>query len=398
MLAERISRAGFRLIHQHNLVYNTCWEDPRLDREALQLGPDDRVLMITSAGCNALDYVLAGAGHVDAVDLNPRQNALLELKLAGIRELKFEEFFDLFGRGRTAHWDWLYPTRLRPALSASAARYWDARGKFFAGGGRRNSFYFRGTSGWFAWMVNAYLARYARVRETIDRLLNSSDVEEQRDIYERRQLEDSVFRPMIRWLLRRDAVMALLGVPRSQRQQLDREHDGGVAGFIMQRIRRVFTELPLADNYFWRVYLTGSYSPRCCPEYLKPENFSRLKAGLVDRVQVHTNSVSGLAEQLETPASRFVLLDHMDWLYAHHRKELTREWEAVLNRAAPGCRVIWRSAGCRSDWLDNLRVFTNSGSCSVGERLEYDRPLAERLHARDRVNTYGSFWIADVKS
>lgn len=44
-------------MHLKNLVYNTCWEDPRLDREAMQLQPDDEVVMITSAGCNALPQV-----------------------------------------------------------------------------------------------------------------------------------------------------------------------------------------------------------------------------------------------------------------------------------------------------------------------------------------------------
>jgi len=29
----------FSLIHGNNLVYNTCWEDPRLDRRALALRP-----------------------------------------------------------------------------------------------------------------------------------------------------------------------------------------------------------------------------------------------------------------------------------------------------------------------------------------------------------------------
>lgn len=46
----------FNLVHGNNLVYNTCWEDPRLDRVALELTPGDNLLVITSAGCNALDY------------------------------------------------------------------------------------------------------------------------------------------------------------------------------------------------------------------------------------------------------------------------------------------------------------------------------------------------------
>ncbi len=90
----------FKLVHGHNLVYNTCWEDPRLDRQALKLTADDTVLVITSAGCNALDYALAGPKQVVAVDMNPRQNALLDLKLAGIRNLQYEDFFAMFGDGR----------------------------------------------------------------------------------------------------------------------------------------------------------------------------------------------------------------------------------------------------------------------------------------------------------
>jgi S-adenosylmethionine-diacylglycerol 3-amino-3-carboxypropyl transferase len=108
MAIELLSRTLFNAVHRTNLVYNTCWEDPRIDRSALDLSENDDVLVITSAGCNALDYVLAGAGHIHAVDVNPRQNALFELKLAGIRRLDFEHFFSLFGLGRLKDWSSVY--------------------------------------------------------------------------------------------------------------------------------------------------------------------------------------------------------------------------------------------------------------------------------------------------
>ena len=40
----------FDSLLKHHLIYNACWEDPALDRVALQLTPADRVLVITSAG------------------------------------------------------------------------------------------------------------------------------------------------------------------------------------------------------------------------------------------------------------------------------------------------------------------------------------------------------------
>src|SRR5262245_2676203 len=76
-----VSGRVFKFVHGNNLVYNTCWEDPRLDRVALQIQTTDNILVITSAGCNALDYALCGPNHVHAVDMNPRQNALLDLKI-----------------------------------------------------------------------------------------------------------------------------------------------------------------------------------------------------------------------------------------------------------------------------------------------------------------------------
>jgi hypothetical protein len=53
-LASWFDGIWFNCIYGHNLVCNTCWEDPRLDRVALNLGAEDTLLVITSAGCNTL--------------------------------------------------------------------------------------------------------------------------------------------------------------------------------------------------------------------------------------------------------------------------------------------------------------------------------------------------------
>src|SRR5277367_3731783 len=122
---ERFNTRLFKAVHRHNLIYNTCWEDPALDRVALELGPDDRVVVISSAGCNALDYLLAGAGEVNAIDVNPIQNSLLELKKVAIRELDYPAFFELFGHGRSPQARQMYQDALRRHLSPFARRYWD---------------------------------------------------------------------------------------------------------------------------------------------------------------------------------------------------------------------------------------------------------------------------------
>ncbi|WP_437185736.1 DUF3419 family protein [Planctomicrobium sp. SH668] len=397
MPLESISRTCFKLIHGKNLVYNQCWEDPRLDRVALELTPKDDVLVITSAGCNALDYALAGANHVYAVDMNYRQNAVLELKKAGIQGLEYDQFFSLFGKGKLPEWNSVYHQKIRPHLPADAQEFWDLNGKFFKGKGRRNSYYFRGTSGLFAWIVNGYINRVARIRGPINEILDAKTLEEQQEIFKKARLKESLFRPLVQWLLRRDTTMALLGVPRSQRQQLDREYPGGIAQFIIDSIETVFAKLPLSDNYFWRVYLTGEYTEQCCPEYLKRENFEALKNGVAAKVTTHTNSALGFLESHPTKISRFILLDHMDWLYSNYREVLNAEWQGIVDRASADARVLWRSASLHCDFVDPIEVTVNGQKKKMGELLTYNKQLADELHQIDRVHTYGSFYIADLR-
>jgi S-adenosylmethionine-diacylglycerol 3-amino-3-carboxypropyl transferase len=140
--------------------------------------------------------------------------------------------------------------------------------------------------------------------------------------------------------------------------------------------------------------MTGEYAPDCCPNYLTPEGFARLKGGLADRVRVNTGSVQQFLEGFQGRISRFVLLDHMDWLSTHRIDMLASEWQAIVDRAAPGARAIWRSGGLVVDYVDPLKVRVHGKERRVGDLLEYDRETAARLHQRDRVHTYGSFHIA----
>lgn len=75
----------FTRIPLDRLRYGLVWEGHATLHAALRLGPDDHALVITSAGCNALNALLAGPRQVTAIDLNPVQNELLALKAHVIR-------------------------------------------------------------------------------------------------------------------------------------------------------------------------------------------------------------------------------------------------------------------------------------------------------------------------
>jgi S-adenosylmethionine-diacylglycerol 3-amino-3-carboxypropyl transferase len=396
-LGDWLGGRCFEAVHRYQLVYNACWEDPRIDRQALDLSADDVLLVITSAGCNVLDYLLREPLHIHAVDMNPRQNALFELRRAAIRALDYATFFEMFGRGRLPRHGEVYRDVLRDHLPDFARRYWDRWIGFFSGRGPyRRSFYFHGTTGGLARAINVYIDWIVRVRKPVQEILDAPNVDAQREVFERHR---RVFwNGFSRWFIGRDATLSCFGVPPSQRAQVERYYQGGIAGFVEDCVEAVFSQLPFAENYFWRLYLTGEYTPDCCPEYLKKENFERLKAGLIDRVTTHNQTVLAFLEEHPVSLSRFVLLDHMDWMWNTRRTTLVREWEAMIRRAAPNARFIWRSGGLKTDYVDNLDVQLNGHKERLGDRLRFLTDLAADLHARDRVHTYGSFHIAELAS
>lgn len=393
-ISEWVSGRVFRFVHGNNLVYNTCWEDPRLDRQALHLTSQDSVLVITSAGCNALDYLLAGAGEVHAVDMNPRQNALLELKASAIRHLDYGRFYQMFGEGRLPNVESVYASHLRKSLSPISQKYWDRWIKFFDH--PTKTFFFRGTSGAFAKMIGTYMQKVARCRNEVMELLEAPDLATQQEIYNR--VHQKIWSKSLKFAMNRDTTLSMLGVPKAQRRQIDQQYPGGIVKFVEDSIEAVFAKLPIQDNYFWRVYVTGKYTPTCSPEYVKQANYEKLRNGLLDRLHVHTNSVQGFLERHEGQITRFVLLDHMDWLSDHFFPWLESEWQAILMRAAPNTRILWRSGGLRTDFIDEVVVKKGNEKVRLNELLTYDTELANRLHQLDRVHTYGSFYIADLQA
>lgn len=373
----------FRSIHGNNLVYNACWEDPRIDRKLLDLNQKSKLVMITSAGCNALDYLLDGPGVIHTIDVNPRQNALLELKRATFRHAGFEDLFHLYGNGAHPNAHGLYYNTLRPNLPDYAVEFWDQKIKYFEPDGLKKSFYFYGTSGNFAWFIHKFLNSNAKLKGRVEALLNARSMEDQERQYDK--IEPVLWNFMIRWLMRRHTTMALLGVPRAQRELIVNQYPGGILDFLRSSLRHVFTRIPIQDNYFWRVYLTGTYTRSCSPEYLKEENFQTIRER-ENRIVQHTSTISGFLRAFPDQYTHYILLDHQDWLAWKDPAALEEEWNLILQNSKPGTKILLRSAALKLDFLPSF----------VHDRVTFHPELTEPLHVQDRVGTYESFHMGTV--
>jgi S-adenosylmethionine-diacylglycerol 3-amino-3-carboxypropyl transferase len=373
----------FHQIHSRNLIYNQCWEDPAIDNAVLAIGPADRIVMITSAGCNALDYLIHDPSIIHCVDINPYQNALLELKLAAIQALRYEEFFEMFGHGRIVGHGRIYRDRLRNRLSASAQQIWDERIYYFDPDGA--GLYYHGTSGFFARVLSFYLNTCRRMKADVKQFQNFHDLDEQAAFY-RTKIAPKLWSPMVRFLMRRPAMLSMLGVPAEQIRQIRRDGYQRLNSFIEERLEATLTTVPMQHNYFWRVYMNGHYDPDCCPNYIKREFFQYLRTR-VSRIRIHTRSLTDFLRSSGEQFSVFVLLDHMDWL-SNQPRLLEQEWRAIIDRAESGARIIYRSGSISCDYVPDF----------ARRHLRFQKDLAKELHSLDRVGTYASLHFATVTS
>lgn len=376
--------ALFDRVHSSTLIYNTCWEDPRLDRQLLALQPDSRLVMITSAGCNALDYLLDDPAEIHAVDVNPRQNALLELKIALIEHGNHAELFRLFGEGVRPDFRNLLE-QLAPRLQPYAKKFWDSKHYYFESTRVNPSFYYRGAAGLVAWVLLQGLAKTnPTVRDLTEHLVNAETLERQSELYDR--LQAPLWNAFNSWLLNQPFTMAMLGVPRPQIRIIEATFPGGISGYIRSKVQYVLTKLPMRDNYFWRVYATGRYTAECCPNYLLAKHFTALRER-TGRVKTHSTTVANFLRQNPGEYSHYVLLDHQDWLASHDVEGLREEWDLVLKNSRPGTRILMRSASPEIDFIPD----------SACERLKFFPELTAGLHLQDRVGTYGSTLLAEVQ-
>ena len=376
-----LSRWLFDRIHSRNLVYNQCWEDPAVDNAVLGIGPQDRIVMITSAGCNALDYLIHDPAGIDCVDVNPNQNALLELKLAAIGALRYPAFFDMFGNGRIHEHRLIYAGRLRDRLTSETQAIWDRRIDYFDPEGV--GLYFHGTAGLVARMLRFYMDNCCGLRKDLWEFQHVHELGEQAEFY-REKIAPKLWSPAVRFLIRQPAVLSLLGVPTGQIRQIQRDGHSNVSSFIEKQVEATLTTIPIQHNYFWRVYINGRYSPDCCPNYLKREFFQFLHRR-ISRIHVHTQTLADFLHSTDRRFSIFVLLDHMDWLSGEPRL-LEEEWHSIIDHAEPGARIIYRSGSVTCDYIPEF----------ARRRLQFQSEQTKQWHSRDRVGTYASFHFARV--
>ncbi|GAB5588324.1 hypothetical protein Unana1_03224 [Umbelopsis nana] len=361
-------------------IYAFTWEDPRVDLEHLDLTENDTMFVITSAGDNALEYALKAKPHrIHCVDMNPCQNHLLELKLASISSLEFEDFWKMFGDGRHPQFETLLHDIISPNLSSHALQYWSHNSDRFS-----HKFYKTGYSGLALTLVEWWI-KMQGLQQDVREMCNAETIEEQKRIWAEK-IRPAIFSPMIRKVLNNPMFMwNALGVPMNQMNMFLK--DGTTQQYIEDTLEPIPSRsLFRNDQYFFYLCMMQKYARESCPSYLTEEGFKILKeTNAMDAFRLHTDSIVNVLRSLpENYLTRMIVMDHMDW-FSPDGTDLEEEIIEMARVTQTNGRVYWRSAG-KYPWYNDIFVTHGFDVKPLGIR--------ESGHSIDRVNMYSSFWMA----
>ncbi|MDQ5822883.1 MAG: BtaA family protein [Chloroflexota bacterium] len=367
LINNAIERIYFR-----GIVFNQSWEDPTMDKAALLIARDqDTVLTITSGGCNSLSLLCLGPKKLICIDGNPAQTYLMDLKLAGIRQLDYDDFFGFFGGQAPRRSRHIYFSALRGALPSRARRFWDKNIKMFERG-----IYSQGKLGLFLRILRIYL-RSSIGERSLREFFEIKTLEEQREYYYK-QLAPKIWRQPLRKLLNSRLMIYLAGMHPNQFGLIDQQL--GIERFVRERIEHLLTKVPARTNYFLAQAALGRYLDReNVPPYLQEANFTELKRN-VHRVSNVNGWLGGyLRGRPEGSIDKFSLLDIFDWMSAEDFTATVRE---VIRTGKDGGRLIYRSTGLSLPLPED-----------VAQSLTGEPDLARELLQGDRSGMYSSFYV-----
>ncbi|KPF42439.1 DUF3419 family protein [Rhizobium sp. AAP43] len=387
--AEGLSERLFGLMFS-GLVYAQIWEDPEVDMAAMDLMEGHRIVTIGSGGCNMLAYLSRQPGSIDVVDLNPNHIALNKLKIAAFRHLPdHASVVRLLSGSEDRANIQLYERHILPYLDASTRTYWQKRG---LNGKRRVSVFNRNI------YRTGLLGRFIALGHLIAKLhgIRLEDMAAARSLRDQRQFFDTRIaplfdKPLIRFITARKSSLFGLGIPPQQYDELASLSDNGsIAPILRHRLEKLACHFPLRENYFaWQAFMRRYPRPEegVLPTYLQPQHYEAIRAS-ADRVNVHHESVTDLlAAKPAGSVDRVVLLDAQDWMTD---QQLTALWTEITRTAAPGARVIFRTAA-------ECSVLDGRLPASLLDRWTYDGDRSAALNTQDRSAIYGGFHIYEKR-
>jgi S-adenosylmethionine-diacylglycerol 3-amino-3-carboxypropyl transferase len=339
-----------------NLNFSSSNEDGETELDALC--GTKRILCLTGSGTRPLDMLLSGADEVIALDVNPTQNALLDLKVAAIKSLDHCDFLTFLGLGQLRP-SGIYYDQVRNQLSPAMRQYWD-RNRRLAGSGVWYAGKWEKLLRWNARMLRLF--RGNAIRE----LMSASSVEEQARIWQRR-FNDGALRTTVELIGRQWVWKWVMREPAGNFLPDSRE----VGERLSSSFEHASRTYLFRTSDFATLILQGSLqADGALPVHLRPENYLLVRERL-SRLRIEQGGLSSLKTLAISDIDGFSLSDFGSYVGP---EDYAACWRGILDVAAPGAKF------CE-------RIFMNDMALPFASIRE-NRSLSERLTKSDKAIIY----------
>lgn len=350
--------------------YSQCWEDTELLLSALEIKKTDTVISITSGGCNTLSLLSEMPDKIYAVDTNSAQSALLELKLAAIKQLEYNEVSKLFGIDSCEEILKIYE-KLIPFLSPEAERFWSSntnrisRGIIHSGKFEAYLHFFR-----------KYIHPLIHSKRIISELLTIENKKAQREFYDtcwnnrRWRMIFKIFFSKI--------VMKHYG---RSKEMFSYNEKNKVGNDYLKRTEKAISEGNVSSNRYLEYILKGNYITSR-PYYLSNDIFRKIKTSSPPQI-VTSDLLSFLKTMPIGSVNKFNLSDVFESLSQEHTNAIFQE---IVRVALTGARLLFWNNLVRRDIPDHLKSFFIRESA-----------LIESLKKNDKIFFYSTFMIYTIQ-
>jgi S-adenosylmethionine-diacylglycerol 3-amino-3-carboxypropyl transferase len=352
---------------RHDYIrYANCWEDADVLIEGLKVQPGDRVLSIGSAGDNSFSLLVNDPELLVAVDINPIQLNLIELKKAAIIALDHESFLQFLGFRITSNRRELFQ-KVKEHLSVEMQQFWDTRMDDLEAG-----IIYQGKFERYFKLFHTKILPLIHTKKRINRLFAEKDTNQQKLFY-REKWNNRRWRMLFKVFFSK-FLMGRIG----RDPEFLKEVKVPVSTFILSQVEKHLSSVNCQHNYFLQFILKGQFESHL-PHYARQANFKLIKTR-IDQLTVF----NGLAEDAFKQYSDFNKFN-LSNIFEYMNPELFLSvTQNLVDNGVTGARYAY--------W--NLMVPRQM--YEIVPQLEHDKEYSESLTEKDKGFFYSNV-IIDVK-
>ena len=350
---------------KHDYIrYANCWEDADILLEGLNPEQGARILSIGSAGDNCFAFLANNPEVVIAVDINPVQLKLIELKKAAFITFDYNAFLEFLGYKESNNRKELFE-KLIPNLKSTDIDFWYEYFHFIEEG----LIY----SGKFERYFNAFAHKILpliHTKKKIDSLFEEKAENNQKQYFNKKWNN-------LRWRLLFKIFFSKFILSRFGRSKgFVKEVDINVGDFIFNKASTHLSSTYCQNNYFLQYILTGKFN-KLLPFYAREENFNKIKKN-ISKLEI----VEGLLENSFHKDISFTHLNLSDIFEYMNPEIFTEVSETIANNTEKGTKIAY--------W--NLMVPRKLSDIS-SKNFQHLSDLSNNLTEKDKGFFYNKFII-----